>query len=70
MEYPFIAFFPGPLWPRVVAPVRVLSMGQIEQFWHLKCVQTNYLYYTELLEIEVFDHLTVCKQMIVKLNCL
>ena len=39
---------PGPLWPRVVAPDKVLSMGQIELF--------------ELLEIELFDHLTLFKQ--------
>ena len=37
----------GPLWPRVVIPIRVLSMGQIEllnYLWYLKplnCVQTN-----------------------------
>ena len=37
---------PGPLWPRVVAPDRVISMGQIELncgyesllFLHLNCV--------------------------------
>ena len=33
-EYPFIAIAPGPLWPRVAAPDRVLYMGQIE----LNCV--------------------------------
>ena len=31
---PLLASLPGPLWPEVVAPDRVLSMGQIE----LKCV--------------------------------
>ena len=27
---PLLPLFPGPLWPRVVALDRVLSMGQIE----------------------------------------
>ena len=46
---PSLPLLPGLLWPRVVAPVRVLSMHQIE----------------------LFNHLTVCKQMTdVKLNCL
>ena len=31
--------------------------------WHLDCVQTNDLCQIEQLEIELFDHLTVCKQM-------
>ena len=31
--------------------------------WHLNWVQTNDLYKIELLEIELFDPLTVCKQM-------
>ena len=31
---PSLPLLPGPLWPRVVAPDRVLSRGQIE----LKCV--------------------------------
>ena len=50
----------GPLWPEVVAPDRVLSMDQIE----LSDMQTNDLCWIELFEIEVFDHLTACKQMI------
>ena len=46
-------------------------MGQIELFDHLNCVLTNDLRQTELLEIELFDHLTVCKQMTdLQLNCL
>ena len=64
----------GPRSPRVVAPYRVLSMGQIELF----DILTVYLceneffetelflhltYETELLEIELFDLLTVCKQI-------
>ena len=54
---------PGPLWPWVVAPDRVLSMGQIELFEILNYVQINDLRLIELLEIELFDHLTVCKQI-------
>ena len=46
-------FLPGPLWPRVVAPERVLTMTQIE-VCHLNWVQTNYLCLIELLEIELF----------------
>ena len=38
---PLLPSLPGPLWPGVVTPDRILSMGQIE----------------------LFDHLTVCKQM-------
>ena len=34
VEYPFTTSLPGPHWPGVVAPDRVLSVGQIE----LKCV--------------------------------
>ena len=32
----FIATASGQLWPRLEAPYRVLSMGQIEMFDHLK----------------------------------
>ena len=49
---------PGPLWPRVVVPDRILSMGQIELF----DIWTVYLCLPELFGIELFDHLTVCKQ--------
>ena len=31
-EYPFIVFAPGPLWPGIVTPDRVLCIGQIELF--------------------------------------
>ena len=58
-----LSFFSGSLWLRVVALDRVLSMGQIEPFDILNCVQTNDLYQTELFETELLDHLTVCKQM-------
>ena len=43
-----LPLLPSPLWPGVVVPDKVLSMGQIE----------------------LFDILTVCKQMTyAKLNC-
>ena len=29
---PSLTLLPGPLWPRVIAPDRVLSMHQIELF--------------------------------------
>ena len=67
-----------PLWPGVVATDMVLSMGQIE----LKCVLIlNWITWnrtvfdiktiftiTELLKIELFWYLTVCKQNILILN--
>ena len=73
-EYSFIAIAPWSIfWPGVVAPDRVLSMGEIELrcilmqnlivwnriFWHLNCtyVKLNCLNKTELLEIELFWHL-------------
>ena len=31
-EYPSLPLLPGPLWPGVVSPDRVLSMDQIELF--------------------------------------
>ena len=51
----------GQLWSRVVVPVRVLAMGQIEQFKHLlylkpfNCVQTNNLYQTESLVLAMHE---------------
>ena len=43
-----LPLFPSPLWPRVEASAKVLSMGQIE----------------------LLDHLTVCKQVTdVQFNC-
>ena len=59
-----LPLLPGSLWPRTVAPDRILSIDQIN-VWHLICVQTNDICKIELLEIELFDHLTVCKQMTV-----
>ena len=44
---PSLPLLPGPLWLGIVAPDRVLSMGQIEL--------TAYLCSTELFELEQFD---------------
>ena len=58
---PSLLWLPGPLWPGVIAPDWVLSMGQIELFDNqTECQQMTY---AKLFEIELFDHLTVCKQM-------
>ena len=59
---PLLPSLPVPLWPGVVTPDRVLSMGQIELF----DIQTEgkQMTYAKLnFEIKFFDHLTVCKQM-------
>ena len=46
---PSLPLLPGPLWPRVVPPERVLSMGEIGLFDHLTvciykmCLQIIYL---------------------------
>ena len=64
MSYtPSLWLLSGSRWPGVVASDRVLSLGQIELFEYLNCVQTNNLCEIESLKIELFDHLTVCKQM-------
>ena len=56
---PSLPSLPGSLWLGVVAPDKILCMGQIALF----NILTVYLCNTELLEIKLFDHLTVCKQM-------
>ena len=51
---PSLPLLPGPLWPEIVAPDRVIAIGQIElfDFW---TVQTKDLCLIELLEIELCD---------------
>ena len=44
----------------MVAPKRVLSMGKIELLYIKKVRKKNDFCEVELLEIEMFDHLTVC----------
>ena len=53
----------GPLWPGMVAPDWIISMGQMELVWYLNWGQKYYLCKSEFFEIELFDHLTECKQM-------
>ena len=55
---PILPFLPGPLWPGVVAPVRVLSMSQIEQ---TVCKQMTDVELW-LLYSNTWNHLTVCKK--------
>ena len=52
-----LSSLPGRLWPGLVATYRVLSMGQNE-LWHL-----NHVIKQNFFEIEMFIHLTMCKQM-------
>ena len=60
MEDAFIAIL---LWSTHAVPYRVRLMGK-KIVWRLSWVQTNDLCWTELLEIERFDYLSVSKQMI------
>ena len=50
---PSLPSLPGPLWSGMIAPDRVLFMGQIGL--------TVYLCHTESFEIELFLNLTVSK---------
>ena len=52
-----------PLWLGVVAPEMIQFFGQIELFFYLNRVQINDLSKTEFFEREIFDRLTVCKEM-------
>ena len=60
---PSFPLLPGTRWLRVVAPDGVLFMGQKELLDYLNSVQTNDFCLIELFEIELFDLITVCKQM-------
>ena len=60
---PSLLSLPAPLWPEVVRPNRILSVGQIELFdIQTECKQMSYAKLTWLKEL--FDHLTVCKQLL------
>ena len=52
---------PGPLWND--STWLCLIYGSKRYIWHLNCVQTNDLWLIDLFEIELFDHLSVCKEM-------
>ena len=56
---PSLTLLPDPLWPGMVAPDNESNRTVL----HLNCMQTNDLSSIELLENELFDYLTVCKQM-------
>ena len=58
VKYYSIGILPGLPWPGVVASDRVLSMSQIDMYTFKKTNQTK-----PMLEIELFDHLTMSKQM-------
>ena len=64
---PSLPSLPGPLWPRMIAPERVLSIAQIELDSVLEIelfleIATAYLCLTELLEITLFWYLAVSIQ--------
>ena len=57
---PLLALLPGPLWPGVVVPIKVPSMGQKEIFNYLM-VQTNE--WLLVLCSNTWNNITTCKQM-------
>ena len=64
-EYPFTAISPRSTLGQSDSTQKGLIYWSNTTFWHLIWLQTNDLRKTELFEIELFDHLTVCKQMTV-----
>ena len=61
---PLLPSLPGPLWPRVVAPDRILLMGQIE----LNCVLIlNWIVWNRI--VLTFKLRTYAKLNWLKLNC-
>ena len=54
---PSLQSLSGPLWPRVVAPDRVLSMGHLNVCKWMTDVKLL------LLHRNIWKHLTMCKQM-------
>ena len=55
---PSLPLRPGPLWPGVVAPDRVLSMGQIEQTVYKQMTDVKLW----LLYSNIWNYLPVCKK--------
>ena len=53
---PTLPLLPDPLWPKILWSVRVLSMEQIEPFYHLLYLKPNSVWLQYL-------KLTACKQM-------
>ena len=56
---PSLPLLPGPLWLGVVAPDRVLSMGQIEQ---TLCANKWLMLNCDFLYSKTWNYLTVCKK--------
>ena len=56
---PSLPLHSGSWWPAVVGPIYRSN----KPVWHLNSEQTNYSCQVELLEIELFEHLIVYKQM-------
>ena len=63
VEYPFIAIVPRFTLALSGSTWKAFIYWSNRTVLHLNWVQTNDFYQIELFEIELFDHLTVCKQM-------
>ena len=63
MEYIFIAIAPRFIQARSGSTWQSPTYVSNWSFWYLNWVQTNDFYWIELLEIELFYHLTLCKHM-------
>ena len=55
---PSLPSLSGSLSPSVVVRHEILTESN-KTVWHLICMQTNDLWWIELLEVELFDHLIV-----------
>ena len=62
-KYPFIAIAPRSTPSRSGSTWESPIYGSNRTVWHLNWVQTNNFCWTEVLEIELFDCLTACKEM-------
>ena len=62
-EYPFIVRTPGSTLAHSSSTWQKPIYGSNKTVWHLNSVQKNYLWWIELLEIELFGPLAVCKQV-------
>ena len=62
-EYPFFSIASTLTWGGSTRQDPIYELNG--NVWHSNCIQTNDLCWIEYFEIELFDHLTVCKQMTV-----
>ena len=62
-EHPFIAITPRSSLVQSVSTWQGYIYGSNRTVWYLNWAQINDLGLIELFEVELFDHLTVCKQM-------